>query len=201
MTASEIALNGVREEAKAGQRTTLDVLNAQQALVNARVALVTAQHDRVVASYSVLNTVGRLSPQVLEPAHDGLRSERALSSGARQLGRRSHARRPLISEPSPRTCGMNIVARRSMRRARCLQSFVAMTYLCRGSRAIRAALLRRHGRALGCHEGSGGLRDASGGLDLGTSRACAMKIPACISGTGNSFVAWCKKMVSMWSRR
>ncbi len=63
--ASEIALNGVREEAKAGQRTTLDVLNAQQALVNARVALVTAQHDRVVASYSVLNNVGRLSPQVM----------------------------------------------------------------------------------------------------------------------------------------
>ncbi|MBR1156294.1 TolC family outer membrane protein [Bradyrhizobium sp. JYMT SZCCT0428] len=66
VTASEIALNGVREEAKAGQRTTLDVLNAQQALVNARVALVTAQHDRVVASYSVLNTIGRLSPIVLK---------------------------------------------------------------------------------------------------------------------------------------
>src|SRR5438445_5878941 len=65
VTASEIALNGVREEAKAGQRTTLDVLNAQQALVNARVALVTTQHDRVVASYSVLSAVGRLSPQVL----------------------------------------------------------------------------------------------------------------------------------------
>ena len=67
-TASEIALNGVREEAKAGQRTTLDILNAQQALVNARVALVTAQHDRVVASYAVLNSVGRLSPQVLRLA-------------------------------------------------------------------------------------------------------------------------------------
>ena len=65
VTASEIALNGVREEAKAGQRTTLDVLNAQQALVNARVALVTAQHDRVVASYAVLAAVGRLSAQVL----------------------------------------------------------------------------------------------------------------------------------------
>jgi len=65
VSASEIALNGVREEAKAGQRTTLDVLNAQQALVNARVALVTAQHDRVVASYAVLNAVGRLSPLVL----------------------------------------------------------------------------------------------------------------------------------------
>jgi outer membrane protein len=68
VTASEIALNGVREEAKAGQRTTLDVLNAQQALVNARVALVTAQHDRVVASYAVLGAVGRLSPQVLNLA-------------------------------------------------------------------------------------------------------------------------------------
>jgi outer membrane protein len=68
VTASEVALNGVREEAKAGQRTTLDVLNAQQALVNARVALVTAQHDRVVASYSVLSTIGRLSPQVLNLA-------------------------------------------------------------------------------------------------------------------------------------
>ncbi|HEV7599135.1 MAG TPA: TolC family outer membrane protein [Bradyrhizobium sp.] len=65
VSASEIALNGVREEAKAGQRTTLDVLNAQQALVNARVALVTAQHDRVVASYAVLNAVGRLAPIVL----------------------------------------------------------------------------------------------------------------------------------------
>ena len=63
--ASEIALNGVREEARVGQRTTLDVLNAQQVLVNARVALVTAQHDRVVASYTLLSAVGRLSAQVL----------------------------------------------------------------------------------------------------------------------------------------
>jgi outer membrane protein len=63
--ASEIALNGVREEARVGQRTTLDVLNAQQELVNARVALVTAQRDRVVASYTLLAAVGRLSPQVL----------------------------------------------------------------------------------------------------------------------------------------
>ncbi|MGC1466064.1 MAG: TolC family outer membrane protein [Pseudolabrys sp.] len=63
--AAEIALNGVREEARVGQRTTLDVLNAQQTLVNARVAVVTAQHDRVVASYTLLASVGRLSPQVL----------------------------------------------------------------------------------------------------------------------------------------
>jgi outer membrane protein len=65
VNASEIALNGVREEARVGQRTTLDVLNAQQELVNARVALVTAQHDRVVASYSLLAAVGGLSMQRL----------------------------------------------------------------------------------------------------------------------------------------
>ncbi|MFZ0846662.1 MAG: TolC family outer membrane protein, partial [Pseudolabrys sp.] len=63
--AAEIALNGIREEARVGQRTTFDVLTALQNLVNARVALVTAQHDRVVASYTLLAAVGRLSPQVL----------------------------------------------------------------------------------------------------------------------------------------
>jgi outer membrane protein len=41
------------------------VLNAQQALVTARSALVTAQRDRVVASYTVLAAVGSLSPQIL----------------------------------------------------------------------------------------------------------------------------------------
>jgi outer membrane protein len=63
--AAAIALNGIREEARVGQRTTFDVLTAQQTLVNARVAVVTAQHDRVVASYTLLSAVGRLSPQVL----------------------------------------------------------------------------------------------------------------------------------------
>jgi outer membrane protein len=63
--ASEIALNGIREEARVGQRTTFDVLTAQQTLVNARVAVVTAQHDRVVASYTLLAAVGRLAPEVL----------------------------------------------------------------------------------------------------------------------------------------
>ncbi|MCU0820753.1 MAG: TolC family outer membrane protein [Beijerinckiaceae bacterium] len=63
--AAEIALNGVREEYKVGQRTTLDVLNAQQELLNARVAQVTAQRDRVVASYSVLSSIGQLSARAL----------------------------------------------------------------------------------------------------------------------------------------
>jgi outer membrane protein len=65
VAAAEIALAGVREEAKVGQRTTLDVLNSQQELLTARSNLVTAQRDRVVASYNVLASIGRLSAQKL----------------------------------------------------------------------------------------------------------------------------------------
>jgi outer membrane protein len=59
--AAESALNGVNGEARAGQATTLDVLTAQQALVNARVSLVSAQRDRIVTSYSLLSAIGALS--------------------------------------------------------------------------------------------------------------------------------------------
>jgi outer membrane protein len=65
MRAAEAALNGVREEARLGQRTTLDVLNAQQELVNARIAAVSAQRDRLVQSYTALAAVGKLGAQVL----------------------------------------------------------------------------------------------------------------------------------------
>ena len=65
VNAAEIALNGTREEARVGQRTTLDVLNAQQTLLNARVQLVGAQRDRVVASYAILASCGRLSASFL----------------------------------------------------------------------------------------------------------------------------------------
>ena len=68
VAAAEVALAGVREEAKVGQRTTLDVLNAQQTLLNARVQLVTAQHDQVVNSYTLLSAVGRLSIKTLRLA-------------------------------------------------------------------------------------------------------------------------------------
>ncbi len=59
--AQEIAVNGIREEYKVGQRTIIDVLNATQTLTEARVALVRAQRDRVVLSYSVLAAMGRLN--------------------------------------------------------------------------------------------------------------------------------------------
>lgn len=63
--AAEIALNGVREEARVGQRTTFDVLNAQQALLNSRVQLVIAQRDRVVGSYALLAAMGTLTARKL----------------------------------------------------------------------------------------------------------------------------------------
>lgn len=65
VNAAEQALNNVRQEVRAGQRTTLDALNAQQELVGARVLLVSAHRDRVVNSYAVLGAIGRLMPDVL----------------------------------------------------------------------------------------------------------------------------------------
>ena len=59
--ATRIALEGVREEERVGQRTILDVLNAEQQNLNAQVFLVAFQRDLVVASYSVLAGMGRLT--------------------------------------------------------------------------------------------------------------------------------------------
>jgi outer membrane protein len=63
--ANKITLTGVREEEKVGQRTTLDVLNAQRELLNSQIRLVTALRDRVVAEYSVYAAVGRMDAQTL----------------------------------------------------------------------------------------------------------------------------------------
>lgn len=63
ITASEIALEGVQREAEVGSRTVLDVLDAEQELLNARVNYVTAQRNQVVASYQLLASVGQLTAQ------------------------------------------------------------------------------------------------------------------------------------------
>ena len=65
VAAAETAVSGILKEILVGERTTLDLLITQQNLVNARTALITAQHDRVVSSYGLLAAVGRLSPEVL----------------------------------------------------------------------------------------------------------------------------------------
>jgi outer membrane protein len=63
--ANRIALAGVREEERVGQRTLLDVLNAEQELLNSEVTLATDRRNLVVASYTVLSTIGRLNAQEL----------------------------------------------------------------------------------------------------------------------------------------
>ena len=63
LSASNLALSGVIEERNVGQKTTLDVLNAQQTVLNAKENLVQAQHDAVVASYGVLAATGELTVQ------------------------------------------------------------------------------------------------------------------------------------------
>ncbi len=59
--AARTAFRGVREEATLGARTTLDVLNAEQELLDAQANMISAQADEVVASYRVLSTMGLLT--------------------------------------------------------------------------------------------------------------------------------------------
>lgn len=67
--ANEIAFEGVRQEAFVGLRTTLDVLNAEQELLNSRLELVRAERDYQVAAYALLQAMGRLTAEQvgLEP--------------------------------------------------------------------------------------------------------------------------------------
>ncbi|RUY14170.1 transporter [Mesorhizobium sp. M7A.F.Ca.US.005.03.2.1] len=59
--AAKLALNGVIEERNVGQRTTLDVLNAQATVITAQINQAGYEHDVVVASYAILQATGRLS--------------------------------------------------------------------------------------------------------------------------------------------
>ena len=61
IAASEVALEGVREENNLGTRTNLDVLDAEQDLLDARVTLVQAERDQWVAAYALLSSMGHLT--------------------------------------------------------------------------------------------------------------------------------------------
>ena len=63
---TRIALEGVQEESQAGLRTVLDVLDAEQEYLDARVNLVDARRNEVVASYALLSTLGNLTALVLQ---------------------------------------------------------------------------------------------------------------------------------------
>ena len=65
IAAARLALDGVIEERKVGQRTTLDVLNAQNDLTAAEISLVQSQNDVVVASYALQTAVGKMTARDL----------------------------------------------------------------------------------------------------------------------------------------
>ncbi|MFI0843095.1 TolC family outer membrane protein [Mesorhizobium sp. IMUNJ 23232] len=65
VAATQLALNGVIEERNVGQRTTLDVLNAQQDVITAQVNLASSERDVVVGSYAILSAIGALGAKRL----------------------------------------------------------------------------------------------------------------------------------------
>jgi outer membrane protein len=62
----QLVLEGIIQEREVGQRTTLDVLNAQAELTTAREGLISASASRIIASFAVIASVGRLSAQELK---------------------------------------------------------------------------------------------------------------------------------------
>ena len=63
--AARVAFRGVREEASVGSRTTLDVLNAEQELLDAQASLISAQTDEFIAAYNALSAMGLLTAKRL----------------------------------------------------------------------------------------------------------------------------------------
>jgi outer membrane protein len=71
--AARVAFRGVREEATLGARTTLDVLNAEQTLLDAQAAAIAASADQYIAAYQVLQSMGLLTAEKLSlnvPTYD-----------------------------------------------------------------------------------------------------------------------------------
>jgi outer membrane protein len=65
VSAAELALDGVNQEYLVGSRTTLDVLDAESEVFSARIALVSAERDQIVAAYQILGSIGRLTARDL----------------------------------------------------------------------------------------------------------------------------------------
>lgn len=63
--AAQVAFEGVREEAKLGARTTLDVLDTEQDLLDARANLISSDADVYIAAYSILAAMGKLTAKDL----------------------------------------------------------------------------------------------------------------------------------------
>jgi outer membrane protein len=82
--ANQLALEGARAEQSVGTRTVLDVLNAEQELLNSQVSLVTAKRDAYVAGFQLLNAMGQAEAQDLGldggPLYDPLGNYRRVAN-------------------------------------------------------------------------------------------------------------------------
>ena len=63
--ANQLALEGVEQEQQVGLRTTLDVLNAQQELLNSQLSVVQAERNSYVAAHALLQSIGKLDARSL----------------------------------------------------------------------------------------------------------------------------------------
>jgi outer membrane protein TolC len=66
--ANRLALEGVQQEMRAGSRTVLDVLDAEQELVDSQVLLASAERDRIITGYQLIASVGRMTARDLNRA-------------------------------------------------------------------------------------------------------------------------------------
>ncbi|WCT73017.1 TolC family outer membrane protein [Sphingomonas naphthae] len=112
VSANRLALEGVRAEQTVGSRQILDVLNAEQELLNSQVTLVTAQRDQYVAGFALLNAMGRAEMAALnleggalyDPTVNYRRARRAISDWGETPVRGPEATRttgPTPVEPAP----------------------------------------------------------------------------------------------------
>ena len=114
VAAARSARAGTSEEYRFGQRTTLDILNAQQDLLSARINLATALHDRVLASFALAQAIGALTlPDVVA----ALDAAKPLVSGSDAIPQRPLLKRTIdagrtagsgTTRPCPAGCGEEI---------------------------------------------------------------------------------------------
>ncbi|MGQ0527569.1 MAG: TolC family outer membrane protein [Alphaproteobacteria bacterium] len=83
--AARVAREGVRQETEIGTRTVLDALDADQELLNAEVALVTARTDRIIAQFRLLSSLGMLTPSTLGFADNEITHGKNLEEARRKI--------------------------------------------------------------------------------------------------------------------
>jgi hypothetical protein len=96
VSAAQLALEGARAERSVGTRTVLDVLNAEQELLDAQVQLVSARRDQYVAGFQLLNAMGQAEADDLGldggPLYDPIGVYRQVAGSVERLGRRKALR-------------------------------------------------------------------------------------------------------------